>query len=303
MDRKDFIRSSSLLIGGAIVNSSVGATPFSLGTSSNNRLKKGVSYYMIKEELSLLDKFKLVKDLGFDGVEINSPDNFDFKELINARDKTGIEIPSTVNKDHWAKSLSDANPSVRQFTIDSIAKSLQETKELGGDTVLVVPGVVNDKVSYKQAYDNALDSIRKLIPYVEKTGVKIGIENVWNNFILSPLEAKTFLDTIDHPLIGWYFDIGNVLRYGWPEHWIEVLGQRIVKLHAKEFSREKMNNEGLGKGFNVELLAGDIDWKLVMKMVRDIGYKGEWITSELGGGNKGYLEKVADQMNKIVSLY
>lgn len=303
MDRKDFIKSTSLLLGGALVAPATHAMSFSgVGGLASTKLKKGVSFYMIKEELSLLDKLKLVKDLGFDGVEFNSPVEFTVKELLDAKNKSGIEIPSLVNKDHWAKPLSDPDASVRQFTIDSVAQSLQEVKELGGDTVLVVPGVVNEKVSYEQAYNNALDSVRKLIPHVERTGMKIGLENVWSNFILSPVEAKAFVDAIDHPLIGWYFDIGNILRYGWPEHWIQTLGHRIFKLHAKEFSRKKMNDEGLWKGFDVDLLKGDIDWKLVMQTVRDVDYKGGWITSELGGGDRVYLKKVAEQMEEIVSL-
>ena len=266
------------------------------------KLKKGVSFYRLKEELSLVDKCKLAKDLGFDGVEFNSPVDFSVDELLDAREKSGIEIPSVVNKDHWSKPLSDPDPSVRQFIIDSVAKSLEEVKALGGDTVLVVPGVVNEKVSYAVAYRNALDSVRKLIPHVEKTGMKIGLENVWNNFILSPVEAARFVDEVDHPLIGWYFDIGNILRYGWPEHWIEVLNKRIVKLHAKEFSREKMNNEGLRAGFDIDLLAGDNNWPIVMQALRDIDYQGGWLTVELGAGDRDYLQKVSGQVDAILSL-
>lgn len=266
------------------------------------KLKKGVSFYMIEEDLSLVDKCKLAKDLGFDGVEFNSPVDFSVDELLNAREKSGIEIPSVVNKDHWSKPLSDPDPSVRQFIIDSVAKSLEEVMALGGDTVLVVPGVVNEKVSYAVAYRNALDSVRKLIPHVEKTGMKIGLENVWNNFILSPVEAARFVDEVDHPLIGWYFDIGNILRYGWPEHWIEVLNKRIVKLHAKEFSREKMNNEGLRAGFDVDLLTGDNNWPVVMQALRDIDYQGGWLTVELGAGDRDYLQKVSGQVDAILSL-
>src|SRR5690606_32801814 len=206
MLRKDFIKSISILTGSTIV-----APLFAnniISTQNNGKYKKGISYYMIQDDLSVLDKFKLVKDLGFDGIEINTPADIPLKELVDASNKTGIVIPSTVNKDHWGKPLSDPDSSVRQFTIDSVIKSLHETKELGGDTVLVVPGVVNEKVSYETAYNNALESIKKLIPHVEKTGVKIGLENVWNNFILSPVEARDFIDKINHPLIGWYFDLG-----------------------------------------------------------------------------------------------
>ncbi len=303
MDRKKFIQSAALLAGSTVVMpQTVFSTPSSPPALQPLKLKKGIGFDMIKEEISLIDKFNLVKDLGFDGIEFNSPLDLDIPTLLKAKQSSGIEIPSVVNKDHWTKPLSDPDASIRDYTIASVGRSLQEVKELGGDTVLVVPGVVNDKVSYATAYKNALDSIRKLIPYVEETGMKIGLENVWNNFILSPVEAKNFIEEIDHPSIGWYFDIGNILRYGWPEHWIEVLGKHIFKLHAKEFSRKKMNDEGLWKGFQVDLLQGDIDWKIVIKALREVNYSGEWITVELGGGDRTYLKKIANQMNEIATI-
>lgn len=302
MIRKDFIRSASLLVGGATIAPLTGWADGLTDSAGSIKLKKGLGFGMIQEDLPLIDKFKLVKDLGFDGIEFNSPLEFGVKELISAKEKSGVAIPSTVNKDHWSKPLSDPDPSVRQYTIDSVARSLQETKELGGDTVLVVPGVVNEKVSYEQAYNNALHSIRELIPYAEKTGIKIGLENVWNNFILSPMEAKRFIDLIDHPLVGWYFDIGNILRYGWPEHWIETLNRQIVKLHIKEFSKEKMNNEGLRKGFDVEIGKGDVDWSKVLKALETVGYGGQWIIAEVKGGDRNHLRKISQQMDDVLSI-
>jgi len=302
MIRKDFIKSASLLVGGALTEPLIPGSLSNINIQNTLKLKKGLGFGMIKEDIPLIDKLKLVKDLGFHGVEFNSPVDFSLKELVEAKNKSGIEIPSVVNKDHWSKPLSDPDSSVRQFTIDSVAQSLRDAKELGGDTVLVVPGVVNEKVSYQQAYQNSLDSVRKLIPHAEKTGIKIGLENVWNNFILSPIEAKNFIDTIDHPLVGWYFDIGNILRYGWPEHWIEILNKRIVKLHIKEFSRKKMNDEGLWKGFNVDLTAGDNNWPVVMKALKEIKYSGRWMTAEVNGGDRTHLQKISDQMDKILSL-
>lgn len=292
------------MAGGAVAAPALArSSPLNAKSTGNTlKLKKGISFYMIKEELSLVDKCKLVMDLGFDGVEFNSPVDFSLDELLAAKEKSGIEIPSLVNKDHWSKPLSDPDPEVRQYTIDSVAKSLEEVKVLGGDTVLVVPGVVNEKVPYGVAYRNALDSIRKLIPYAEKASMKIGLENVWSNFILSPVEARRFVDEINHPLVGWYFDIGNILRYGWPEHWIAELNRRIVKLHAKEFSRGKMNDEGLWAGFKVDLLAGDNNWPVVMQALRDIDYQGGWLTVELGDGDRDYLQKVSKQMDTILAL-
>ncbi|WP_313259244.1 sugar phosphate isomerase/epimerase family protein [Sphingobacterium sp.] len=298
MQRKDFIKSLGILAATSLSTDVIGNT---LKVNANSlQIKKGLGYWMIKEDLSLLDKFKLVKDLGFDGIEFNSPLDIPLKDLLEARDKTGIEVPSTVNKDHWGKPISDPDPAVRQFTIDSMAKSLEHTKELGGDTVLLVPGVVSDTVSYKTAYGNAMDSIRKMIPHAEKTGVKIALENVWNNFILSPIEAKDFLDKIDHPLVGWYFDLGNILRYGWPDHWLEVLGDKVFKLHVKEYSKKIMNEEGLGKGFNVELTQGDVNWSQVMKTIKDINYKGQYMTLEVNGGDRTVLKKLSEQLDTII---
>lgn len=304
MNRKDFLKSSGLLIGGTMLPSKKPMVRFHKTEENESfELKKCVGLEMIKDDLPLIDKLRMVKDIGFEGIELNSPTDIDLKEILNAKDSVGIAIPSTINKDHWKSPLSDPDPKVRESTIRSVAQSLEETKILGGDTVLVVPGVVNNEVSYAEAYDNSLDSIRKLIPYAEKTRVKIGIENVWNNFLISPLEAKEFVDKINHPLIGWYFDIGNVPRYGWPSHWIEVLQHRILKLHMKAFSTKKMNDEGLWKGFDINLLdEGDIDWKEVIVSLRRINYKEKWFRVEMSGGDRSHLEKISLAMDEIIKM-
>jgi hexulose-6-phosphate isomerase len=301
MERRNFIKSTALLSGLSVMPAFAAATSPHDSPAAESRLKKALGFGMIKADLPLADKFRLVREAGFDGIEFNSPVDIPVSELLDAKSKTGIEIPSVVNKDHWSKPLSDPDPSVRQACIDSVAQSLQDVKALGGDTVLVVPGVVNDKAPYEQAYNTSLESIRKLIPHVEQTGMYIGLENVWNNFLLSPVEARRFVDEINHPLIGWYFDVGNVLRYGWPEHWIKTLNSRIVKLHVKEFSRELMNSKGLWAGFDVELLEGDNNWPAVMKAVGEINYGGNWITAEVDGGDEAHLKKIARQMDKIIA--
>lgn len=283
------------------VSSTLSASESKVSVPSKVTLKKSIGFGMIKEELSVTDKFKLAKDLGFDGLELNSPIDLNIAEILEAKAKSGIELPSVVNKDHWKMPLSDPSPEVRKQIIQSVAQSLQDTKDLGGDTVLVVPGVVNEKVSYEQAYNTSLNTVRELIPYAEKTGIQIALENVWNNFLISPVEAKRFVDEINHPLIGWYFDIGNVLRYGWPEQWIKTLNSRIMKLHIKEYSRELMNTKGLWEGFNVNLLEGDNNWPVVMKAVSEINYKGGWLTAEVSGGDRTRLKDVSERMDKIIA--
>ena len=281
-------------VSGANGTSSVSAQQDSAKVS----LKKALVFGMIRDKVSLTDKFKIAREAGFDGIELNSPTDFPLSDILQAKKSAGLELPSVINKDHWSKPLSDPDQQIRQQCIDSVIKSMHEVKELGGDTVLVVPGVVNEKVSYEQAYITSQSAIRELIPYAEKTGVQIALENVWNNFILSPVEAKRFIDEINHPLVGWYFDIGNVLRYGWPEHWIHTLKSRIMRLHIKE----NMNSKGLREGFKVELLEGDNNWPVVMKAVRDIGHTGGWLTAEVPGGDLMHLKKIAARMDKIISF-
>lgn len=303
MNRKNFIKSAAMMVGASTIMPIASASVLQNKPKELEKMKKGLGFAMIKEELSLTDKFKLAKDLGFDGIELNSPVDLKISDILEAKSKSGIETPSVVNKDHWSMPLSSPDPVVRKQCIESVAKSLQEIKELGGDTVLVVPGVVNEKVSYEDAYYTSQNSIRELIPYAEKTGMQIALENVWNNFILSPMEAKRFVDEINHPLVGWYFDMGNVLRYGWPEHWVKTLNCRIMKLHIKEFSRELMNTKGLWEGFKVDLLKGDNNWPVAMKAVSDINYKGGWLTVEVSGGDKDYLRKISEQMDEIITYY
>ena len=266
------------------------------------KIKKALKYGMIKEDLSIMDKFKLLKDIGFDGIELDSPNDLDKRQILEARDKTGIIIPGVVNSVHWSKPLSDPDPAVRAACVASMTTSLEDCRDYGGTTVLLVPGVVNEKVAYDDAYRRSQEEIRKILPVCEKTGIKIAIENVWNNFLLSPLEAARFIDEFNHPMIGWHFDIGNIVRYGWPEQWIKVLDQRILKLDVKEYSREKQKNEGIWKGFEVNLLEGDNNWPVVMEALRNINYSGGWMAAEVTGGDRTRLQDISDRMDKILEL-
>ncbi len=295
MNRRNFLATSSAVAAGLAVGPKIiGQTP----TNSQPLIKKSLKFGMIKESLSVLDKFKLVKDLGFDGIELDYPNKLDNKEIFAARDQTGIELPGTVNSLHWKMPLSDPDPSIRAKCLESMKDALRNTKVYGGTTVLLVPGVVNEKVGYGDAYKRSQEEIRKLLPICEETGVKIAIENVWNNFLISPVEAAQYIDEFESPMIGWYFDVGNIVRYGWPEHWVRVLGPRILKIDIKEYSRDKQRNEGIWKGFQVELTEGDCNWPEVNKALREVGYQG-WGSAEVPGGDRERLAKISQLMDKI----
>lgn len=262
-------------------------------------IKKAVKFHMIDEPLSVVEKFRLLQQLGFDGVELDSPSDLDEKEVIEARKETGLPIHGVVDSVHWRKTLSDPDPAVRDEGRAGLEHALRQAKAYGCSTVLLVPAVVNKEVSYADAYTRSQAEIRKVLPLAEEVGVKIALENVWNQFLLSPLEFARYIDEFESDWIGAYFDIGNIVNYGWPEHWIRTLGPRILKLDVKEFSREKRNDEGLWEGFRVELGEGDCDWPAVNQALADIGYSG-WATAEIPGGDTARLKDIAMRMDRIL---
>jgi len=270
------------------------------GTSAAPRaIKKSLKFPMVRVEGTILEKFKLLRAIGFHGVELDSPSNLDRDEVLRAKDETRLAIPGVIDSKHWSKPLSHPDPNVRAEGRRALEIALHDAKAYGATTVLLVPAVVNKEVSYDAAYERSQIEIREVLPLAETLGVKIAIENVWNNFLLSPLEAARYIDDFDHPMIGWYFDVGNIVNYGWPEHWIHVLGKRILKLDIKEFSRKKRNDEGLWKGFGVKLLEGDCDWPAVMKALDEIGYSG-WASAEVPGGGEERLREIAERMDRIL---
>jgi len=205
---------------------------------------------------SVLEKFRAVKGAGFDGVEPMSHMNQD--EVVEAFEATGLKAASVCCSTHWDKPLSDPDEAVRKIGLEGLIHTLHDAKRYGASSVLLVPGKVTKDVTYDQCWTRSIAEIRKAIPAAEETGVKIAIENVWNNFITKPEQAKQYLDEIDSPWVGWHFDIGNVIKYSPPETWIPVIGKKILKLHIKEYAAKS------GKGFGVRLFDGDNDWPAIM---------------------------------------
>jgi len=301
MDRRSFVCHSisgalALSLGPACTTTKNIAVPPPLGLH-----KKSLKWGMIKEDLSILDKFKLIKDLGFHGVELDFPNNLDEKEILKARDKTGIEIPGTVNSLHWKLPISSPDASVRNECTESMITALEKTKLYGGSTVLLVPGVVNEEIRYDEAWERSTAEINKMLPAAEKHGVKIAIENVWNNFLISPMEAARYIDQFESDMIGWYFDVGNIVRYGWPDQWVRILGKRIIKVDIKDYSRKKQTDEGIWNGFKVLLGDGSADYAKVNKALKDVGYSG-WGSAEVSGGDRVRLKEVSDRMDMLYAL-
>jgi hexulose-6-phosphate isomerase len=290
LNRRDFLH----LSGGAIAAAALGTAASADDTAKKRKLKKAIMYATISFKGSVLEKFKAVKAAGFEGVEPMSHMNQD--EVMKALEETGLKAASVCCATHWEKRLSDPDEKVRAEAREGVQRALQDAKRYGATSVLVVPGkVIKDKnpVTYDECFKRSVAEVKQLVPVAKETGVKIAIENVWNDFITEPKQAIDYLDAVDSPLVGWHFDIGNVLRYGPPEEWIPVLGKRILKLHIKEYANVKR--------FDVKLLEGDNKWPAIMKALDAAGYEGWGISEQPGAQSKDAeaLKDLSERMDKV----
>ncbi len=260
-------------------------------------LHKAIMYATVGIKGTVLEKFQAVKAAGFEGIEPMS--HMSQNEVLDAFAATGLKPASCCCDTHWKKPLSDPDPAVRQAGLDGLIQALRDAKAYRASSVLLVPAVVNKNVSYADAYKRSQEQIRKAIPVAKDLGVKIAIENVWNQFLLSPLEAARYVDEFESPSVGWHFDVGNVITYGFPEQWVRILGKRIVKLHIKEYSRKIADKQGRSAGFQAAYMTGDNDWPAVMAAIDEIGYTGWGIAEQPGGDTPEGLKTLTAGMDQI----
>lgn len=258
-------------------------------------IKKGVLVDMLPKNLSYLDRFKLARAAGFEALQVNTtPDEKEAQEIKQAAEQAGIRIDSIMNMDHWRYPLSSSDPAVVEKSLNGMRTSLHNARLWGAKYVLLVPAVVNAQTGYHAAWTRSQEQIRKLIPLAEQLGVVIAIEEVWNKFLLSPLEMATYVDQFKSPYVKVWFDVGNVVLYGYPEDWIHTLGHRIAELHIKDFKRPEHDCFKW-----VNLGEGDVDWPAVRKALAEIGYHGT-ATVELPGGDEAYLRDVSQRVDRLV---
>lgn len=254
-------------------------------------MKKGVSLFSFTENADLHKTFRLIKDAGYDGVEpvlseggyLNeSTTEAEILSIKRLAEGMGLEIPSVGVWSLWEHNLVSNDEKIRVRALDIVKKQIECAHLLGADTILVVPGYVScdfasrpERVRYDIAYDRCLEALGELAPEAEAAGVHIGIENVWNRFLLSPIEMRRLIDEVGSDHVGAYFDVGNIIYVGDPEDWIEILGSRIRKVHLSDYRREQA---GLG-GF-VDLFAGDVDFRAVTAALQKIGYD-DYLTLEM----------------------
>ncbi len=295
MSRRDFVKRCGMVAAAAVAGGATLAKtrPAESQPAPGNELKKAFVFGMLPGDLPLEERFKLAADVGIQGVEIGTTRDPDtLKKMIAASEKTGVRIHSIMNSDHWGAPLSSPDPDVVERGMNCMRVSLQNAKDCGADTVLLVPAVVNPSVRYGEAYERSVVQIKKLLPLAEKLNVIIAVENVWNKFLLSPLEFARYVDEFESPYLKAYFDVGNVVLFGFPQDWIRTLGSRIVKVHVKGFDAKRSRFTNLRDG--------TIDWPEVRRALKEVNYSG-FMTAEIGGGNREYLEDVSERMDKIIA--
>ncbi|WP_027085935.1 sugar phosphate isomerase/epimerase family protein [Cohnella panacarvi] len=265
-------------------------------------MKKGINVWSFPGGMKLADAIRLAKDAGFEGIEpalglegelgLDCTER-DLLEIRKTAEEAGVELTSLASGLYWDYSLTSSDPSVRAKARDIVKKQLESASVLGVDTILVVPGAVgvdfipgSEVVPYDRAYDYAFEALSQLASEAEAQRVNIGIENVWNKFLLSPLEMRGFIDAIGSDYVGAYFDVGNVVYSGYPEHWIPILGKRIKKVHFKDYRRDAGGLHGF-----VDLLAGDVDYQAVVAALDGIGYDG-YVIAEMIPGYKQQPQQI-----------
>jgi L-ribulose-5-phosphate 3-epimerase len=297
-NRRTFLKSLAGLAAAAGVSRTVAAMSQTPPTSASTGIRKSTLISMLPRELSYEARFALARDAGFEGIEMRTVvKDEEAAEIREASKKTGLKIHSVMNLEHWAAPLSSADPAVVKRSVVGMETSLRNAALWGADAVLLVPAVVDESTSYQDAYTRSQRVIREqLMPKAADLKVVIAIEEVWNKFLLSPIEFARYVDEFDSRWVRAYFDVGNVVLYGFPQDWIRTLGSRIVKLHVKDFTVDRKSSRYSW----VNLGEGDINWPEVRRALADIKFSG-YMTTELSGGDAAYLKDVSARVDKILA--
>jgi hexulose-6-phosphate isomerase len=294
MTRRDLLKSSAAVpLAGWHAAAKAGAQ-----TAAAGSLKRAVLVSMLPKELPWHERFALAKAVGFDGIEMQTVnDRGEAETIAKASQDTGLVIHSVMNSAHWQFPLSSPDPDVVKKSVAGMKTSLENAALWKAGIVLLVPAVVDARTSYAEAWSRSVPVIKnELIPVAEGFRVQIGIEEVWNKFLLSPLEFNRYVDEFASPVVKAYFDVGNVVFYGYPQDWIRTLGRRIARIHLKDFKLDR----GAGRFEWKNLGEGDIDWVEVRKAL-NAAPNATWVTTEISGGDRAYLTDVLRRVDRFLA--
>ena len=291
MNRRRFLKTA-----GTAATASVFGLPHLYSQSPvSPTIYKAVKVTMIKEPLSIDDKFRISREVGFDGISLMAPGWFEVRDVLRAQDRTGLRVHNVNGANHWKVRLSDPDPAIRMRAVQDLHDTMQFAADTGADSVLLVVGKVTDpeKENHDQVWERSTQAIHKSIPLAAKLGVRILLENVGNGFCETPELWNQYIDQFQSPWVGAFFDIGNHHSRGGAHVWCRSLGHRIVKLDVK--------GHHSGRRKNCDLFQGNINWEKVRTEIRRIGFSG-WATAEVSGGDQARLRQVAQRMDQALGL-
>jgi L-ribulose-5-phosphate 3-epimerase len=300
-DRRTFVKTLAAALGTAAAGLEAQQKPAPGGSASPGNpavMKKSTLISMLPRDRPFAERFAIAREAGFEAVEMQTmTSEAQAAEAKEASAKTGLKIHSVMNSDHWRLPLSSSDPEVVSGSVKGMETSLKNAVLWGADAVLLVPAVVDANTSYRDAWTRSQRVIReRLLPMARDMKVVIAVEEVWNKFLLSPLEFARYVDEFDSPWVKAYFDVGNVVLYGFPQDWIRTLGSRIVKVHLKDFAMDRKSSQYAWKNLG----EGDIDWPQVRKAFGEIGYGG-YVTTELSGGDAAYLKDLSQRVDRFLA--
>jgi L-ribulose-5-phosphate 3-epimerase len=266
--------------------------------SAPSKIRKSLLISLLPKDRPYAERFLMAREAGFEAIEMQTiARDEEAAEIEEAADKAGLRIHSVMNMEHWQSPLSSSDPDVVTRSVRGMETSLKNAALWKSDTVLLVPAVVDANTPYKEAYTRSQRVIReRLLPMASDLKVIIAVEEVWNKFLLSPLEFARYVDEFDSPWLRAYFDVGNVVIYAFPQDWIRTLGPRIVKIHLKDFNFDRRNGRFTWKNIG----EGDIDWLEVRRALTEIGYAG-YVTTEVNGGDAAYLKDLAGRVDRFLA--
>jgi hexulose-6-phosphate isomerase len=291
IDRRGFLATA------AAVSSAAALRPRAVGAAAAGP-RKAVVVSMLPEKLPWPDRFRVAREAGFDGVELHTvTDPKEADAMKAAAASTGLVVHSIMNSDHWKYPLSSADRAVVDSSVAGMETSLRNAALFAAGTVLLVPAVVNAETGYQDAWTRSQKVIReRILPLATELKVVVGIEEVWNKFLLSPLELARYVDEFASPYVKAYLDVGNMLFYGYPQDWVRTLGRRIDRVHLKDFKLDRSESRFHWKNLG----EGDVDWPAVRKAFADVGYTG-WVTCEVEGGDAAYLKDLALRVDRFLA--
>lgn len=301
-DRRTFLQLIAAAVAAAGVAGRAHARPpvreVPQGPNTASTIKKSVLISMLPKELPYAERFAIAREAGFEGIEMQTiARQEEAAEIRDAAGKAGLRVHSVMNMDHWRLPLSSGDPDVVNRSVQGMEASLGNAALWGADTVLLVPAVVDAATPYRDAYQRSQRVIReRLLPMARDLKVIIAVEEVWNKFLLSPIEFARYVDEFESPWLKAYFDVGNVVIYAYPQDWIRTLGPRIAKIHLKDFNFDRPNGRFTWKPIG----EGDIDWPEVRRALQDIGYAG-YVTTEVAGGDAAYLKDVVARVDRFLA--